>query len=288
MFSSKSLYTSLALSAFLVSGIAADNVVSTPATVTRLSGSAFAASIVTMDPTHREQAVLREILSGNVPPFLRNLVPVKLSYARPSGGVLNATVFVMPEYLSIGRDDDFLRIPMNLYTATTVARSMGFVLPTRRIVDAIYRQSTFHFSPEPMTPGPQMRSTEYYRLHNQKIDLQSRMLGIMAGALVSGDKKDIVLTNLLERNPGRIAIYGWHRLTGLPIQPLSTVHGACYEDYSHGVRLVSERMLVDGESRSIYDVLADRQLAPLLSDEGPLPDARELMARTAGEMPCWT
>jgi hypothetical protein len=175
---------------------------------------------------------------------------------------------------------------MNLPTASAVASRLGFILPTRKIVDAIYRQSAFHFSPEPMTAGPEMRSTEYYRIHNQKIEAQSRLLGIEPGALVSGDKKDVVLTNLLTRNPGRIAIYGWHRLNGLPIQPLSTVHGACYADYSHGIRLVSETMIVDGAARSVYDVLRDPVLSRVLSDEGPIPNVRALLTRATEDSTC--
>ena len=240
-----------------------------------------------MDSRQREQAILKELLAGNLPPFLRNLIPVALSYRTPSGKSLTATIFVMPEYLSVGSDQDFLRIPLNLYTAATVATRLGFVLPTRKMVDAIYRQSAFHFAPEPMTPGPQMRSTEYYRVHNEKIEAQSRTLGITQGALVSGHKKDVVVTNLLAANPGRIAIYGWHRLGGAPIQPLSTVHGACYADYSHGIRLVSETVLVNGEPQSIYEVLQDPVLSGLLSDEGPIPNLRDLIARaTNAQSPC--
>jgi len=33
------------------------------------------------------------------------------------------------------------------------------------------------------------------------------------------------IANKLANNPGKIAIYGWHRLNGMPIQPVSTVHG---------------------------------------------------------------
>jgi hypothetical protein len=175
---------------------------------------------------------------------------------------------------------------MNLFTAARVATSMGFVLPTRKMVDAIYRQSAIHFAPEPMTPGPQMRSTGYYEIHNEKIEAQSRALGAMPGMLVSGDKKDVVVTNLLSHNPGRIAIYGWHRLNGLPIQPLSTVHGACYADYSHGIRLVSDEVLVDGQVRSVYDVLRDPVLSKVLSDEGPIPNLRALLTNASGDSPC--
>lgn len=246
-----------------------------------LTGSQFAASVAKMDPRQREQAILHEIISGNLPGFLRNLIPVKLSYQAPHGKTVTATIFAMPEYLAIGTDKDFLRIPMNLYTAAAAARKLGFVLPTKKIVDAIYAQAAVHFSPEPMAAGPQMRSTEYYVTHNQKVEAQARILGVTPGELVSGDKKDVVVTNRLERNPGRIAIYGWHRLNGAPIQPLSTVHGACYADYSHGIRLVSETVLVDGQARSVYDVLQDPALAGVLSDEGPIPNLRNVLASDA-------
>ena len=250
------------------------------------TGSQFVKYIAGMDSRQREQAVLKELLGGNLPGFLKNLVPVKLRYQHTGGKIINATVFVMPEYLAIGSDKDFLRIPMNLYTAATVASRMGFILPTRKIVNAIYEQSAFHFSPEPMTPGPQMRSTEYYRIHNEKIEEQARILGVTPGALVSGHKKDVVITNLLASNPGRIAIFGWQRLTGIPIQPLSTVHGACYEDYSHGIRLVSETAFVDGKPASVYDVLEDSLQARVLSDEGAIPNLRALIANAAGSQPC--
>jgi hypothetical protein len=234
------------------------------------TGSQFAAYIAKMDPSQREHAVLNELLAGNLPSFLRHLVPVQLDSASSGAKVVNATVFVMPEYLAIGSDKDYLRIPMNLYTAAKIATRFGFVLPTRKIVDAIYQQSAYHVAPEPMKAGPQMRSTDYYVTHNKKIEEQFHSNGIHPGDLVSGDKKDIVITNMLASKPGQIAIYGWHRHTGAPIQPLSTVHGACYEDYSHGVRLVSQTAVVDGQSRLVQEILKHPLLASLLSDEGAI------------------
>lgn len=239
-----------------------------------------------MDARQREHAIQEALLAGNLPGFLKNLVPVKLDWQPARGKAISATVFVMPEYLAIGSENDFLRIPMNLYTAATVASHLGYILPTKKIVDAIYRQAAVHLSPEPMAAGPEMRSTEYYRIHNEKIEAQVKLLGVTRGELVSGHKKDVVLTNLLDSNPGRIAIFGWHRLTGVPIQPLSTVHGACYADYSHGIRLVSETVLIDGERRSVYDVLQDPVESHVLNDEGPMPHVREQMSGTYGDTPC--
>ena len=223
-----------------------------------------------MNPQEREQAIRDEILKGNVPEFLRKLVPVELRCKLPNGKSLTATIFVAPDYLAIGSDDDFLRIPMNLHTAVAIADRFGFILPTKKMVDAIYLQSRYHLVPQPLPAGPEMRSTAYYWTHDQMIEDQARALGVRLGELVSGDKKDVVMTNRLAANVGRIAIYGWHRGPGQPIQPLSTVHGANYADYSHGIRLVSEMALIDGKLRSVYDILRDPSTAKVLSDEGPI------------------
>jgi hypothetical protein len=120
-----------------------------------------------------------------------------------------------------------------------------------------------------------MGSNFYLSKHQQRIDEQRS--GLRVGELISGHKKDLVLSNRLGQLPGRVAIYGWHRAPGHPIQPLSTVHGAEYVDYSHGVRLVSTTVVVDGRPRSIYDALQDSHLASVLSREGVTRDPWALM-----------
>jgi hypothetical protein len=244
-----------------------------------LTGSQFVRHVSMMNAGEREQAILEEITKGNLPQFLRKLVPVELQCELASGKEIIATIFVTPDYLAIGSDADFLRIPMNLHTAVAIAERFGFVLPTRKMVDAIYVQSRHRLSPQPLPAGDQMRSTEYYWTHNELIDDQARALGARLGELVSGDKKDVVMTNRLAMNVGRIAIYGWHRGAGQPIQPLSTVHGANYADYSHGIRLISRWAVIDGSRRLIRDILHDPSTARVLSDEGPIQvDWRPLAA----------
>ena len=245
-----------------------------------LTGSQFVHLVSKKDTSHREQVIGEQLLKGNLPDFLRKLKPVILQQRSKSGRLLSATIFVTPDYLAIGSQADFIHVPMNYHTARKVAAQFGFILPTRRVVDAIYDQSENHFTPQPLPPGPQMCSTAYYQRHNQKIMEERYSRGITLGELVSGHKKDVVITNRLRRKPGRIAIYGWQRPGGKPIQPLSTVHGAGYADYSHGIRLVSEKVLVDGKLYSVYDILKDPELAPLLSDEGPMtsPQAPALAA----------
>ena len=113
-----------------------------------LTGSQFVRSVSSMTAPEREQAILTEISKGNLPEFLRKLVPVELRCDSGAGKNLVATIFVTPDYLAIGSDSDFLRIPMNLHTAATIAERFGFVLPTRKMVDAIYLQSRYHLVPQ--------------------------------------------------------------------------------------------------------------------------------------------
>jgi len=248
-----------------------------------LTGSQFVRHVASMNAGEREQAIWDELSKGNLPQFLRRLAPVELQCELAGGKKLVATIFVTPDYLAIGSDRDFLRIPMNLHTALAIAERFGFVLPTRKMVDAIYLQSRHRLVPQPLPAGDQMRSTQYYWAHNELIEDQAQALGAQLGELVSGDKKDVVLSNRLAQHLGRIAIYGWHRGAGQPIQPLSTVHGANYADYSHGIRLVSRWALVDGKPKLVRDILHDPSTARALSDEGPIQlDWRALAVRLDG------
>jgi hypothetical protein len=209
-------------------------------------------------------------MAGNLPGFLRRLKPVTLHGQLSGGEAVEITICVTPDYLALGSDTDFLRIPMGLRTALATAARFGFVLPTPKMVDAIYDQAEVHLRPQPLPPGPEMRSNSYYWEHEQRIREQRLALHAPLGALTAGQKKDLVVTNRLWWKAGRVAIYGWHQHTGAPIQPLSTVHGARYADYSHGVRLVSTIAFVNGEARPILEVLEDPWLAAIVSDEGPI------------------
>ncbi len=240
------------------------------------TGSEFILSVTGLAPRDREAEIYRQLVSGNLPDFLRRLKPVTLEAFLPGRGQTRAEVFVMPDYLAIGSDEDFVRIPMSYYTAAALCREWGFVLPTRKIVDATYRQAEARLAPKPMTPGPRMSSSSYYATHNRAIEEQLDGHG-GAGRLVAGHKKDLVLTNRLWTRRARVAIYGWHLRRDRVIQPLSTVHGGTYADYSHGVRLVSERMIVGGQELSVVAALEDADLARLLTSEGRIQNVEGLL-----------
>jgi hypothetical protein len=171
--------------------------------------------------------------------------------------------------MSIGGDDDFVRMPMTPATATQITSAMKCTLPTRKIVNEIYAQAKIKLEPKPLTENRE--AVRSFVQHNQIIEEQRK--GQTLGQLMAGHKKDIVISNRLKEKPNRVAIYGWHKPDGKPIQPLYIGHGDFYVDYSHGIRLIKNACVVDGKKTTIDQVLRDPELCELLSDEGVI-DAR--------------
>ncbi len=58
------------------------------------------------------------------------------------------------------------------------------------------------------------------------------------------------------------------------IQPLYFGHAATWVDYSQGIRLVSQSLMLNGETTTVARVLADPALSGLLSDEGVITEPR--------------
>lgn len=246
-------------------------------------GREFMERMAHLSAHDREQAVYEEILRGNVPEHLRALMPVKLSILGKNKQTISATAWVLPDYLAVGSDDDYVRVPINAYTAGRLAEQLGFTLPTQKLVNAVYAQATVHLRPRPLPAGPEMTSSAYFQRHNDMIESQLRQQSVnnnLFGVLVAGHKKDVVLSNRLNRVANRIAIYGWHQLDAKPIQPLSTVHEATYADYSHGIRFVDPVLKVNGKDTRLEDVLADPELAGLVSSEGRIIHYDQLLHRT--------
>ena len=248
-----------------------------PRPASALTGSAFVQDILRLGGPDRDAAVAAQLLTGNVPDFLRRLIPVTLSLTQSDGEKVDVTICVTPDYLAVGRDSDFVRVPMGLPAAARIATQLGFMLPTTKMVDTIYDQAQVQLAPSPMPPTSQMASTDYFWRHNRTVEKQRGRTGHSLTALIAGQKKDIVLSNRLRSKPGRVAIYGWHRQNGKPIQPLSTVHGKNYADYSHGVRLVSTTAFVNGKPKSLAEILQDPRLSRIVSSEGPIPQPDRLL-----------
>lgn len=238
-----------------------------------MGGAEFAKSIEKLSLAERETAILREITRGNFPNLLREIKPVSIRGTIKDGDKpreIESTIEVMPDYLAVGSDDDFVRMPMTPQTAQRIADEFGYILPTRKMVDAIDAAAELRIAPHPMTVEREAVAT--FAEHNHIIRKQ---IGIRPdGQLITGIKKDIVLTPRIFEKPQRLAIYGWRQLDGQPIQPLTIVHWDRYVDYSHGARLVRNSIEVDGKHAKIDELLADPEGWGIVSDEGPMSPPR--------------
>ena len=236
-----------------------------------VSGSQFIAATDGMSVAEREAQILAQLRAGNVPQFLRNF---SLEVTVKEGGH-TIGFSVLPDYLAIGADADFIRIPTASFTAQCAADALGGSLPTAKMVDQIWRAAPVHVEPQPLPPTANMTSNAWFSEENALIEAELAAQGSPPRYLgVGGDKKDIVLTNMYSQRPNSTCIYGWPWLNGSNIQPLFCGHADTWADYSHGVRLVWPTVVVDGSSMSLDDVLRDPELSALLSYEGPIASPR--------------
>lgn len=201
---------------------------------------------------------------GNIPEFLRRFSPVQVSITdSATGKIINATYYVAPDYLSIGTDNDWARIPLTPMAAQQIADRVECFLPTRKMVNDIYRQATVKLEPVPMYAFRDSTITMWH--HHMIVEGQRRG----RKGLIAGIKKDVVISEKVSRDarPDREAIYGWHKLDGLPIQPLYTGHINWWVDYSHGIRLIYKKIRVGKRWMDYQDVLKDPLLRKLICDE---------------------
>ncbi|MFM1871524.1 MAG: Arylsulfatase [Planctomycetota bacterium] len=237
---------------------------------TRRDGTRGASAVVdelaNLSLQEREARLLAEFERGNVPTRLRDTVPVELT-ATIEGEPHRATIFCTADYFGIGSDDDWCRMPMSPPAYQRILDRLDAVAPTRRMVDAIWRAAVRQAEPLPFSPKEHdITALPLFLAHHRGV--QEQLVGCAPGSLVAGIKKDVVVSPLVAANPGRVVIYGWHRPDGRAIQPLSKVHTFPHVDYSHGLRLVVRRMVLDGAWTTVDAVLADPTHSAVLSDEG--------------------
>lgn len=231
-----------------------------------ITGSAFMEKIKSMTYLQREPLIMQEIKKGNTPDFCKSFVNLDFSYNNRV-----CKVQVMPDYLAIGSNTDFCRIPVSPQTAQELADYLGCSLPTTRIVDSVWKASTYKITPITHAPvGNNNELVSMFVQHNQEIEAALTTLGTgwdRTQNIVDGLKKDIVITNRLLAETGKVAIYGWYKPDGSFWQPLYLGHTGAYMDYSHGVRFVNSLVWVDGKPATIQQVLKDAALYPILSAE---------------------
>lgn len=209
------------------------------------SGTAAFQSMMKDGGKTQFEAIKAAFNAGNIPSRFRSMKTVVTQCWDDQKKLHSAEFQVSSDYLAIGNDTDSVRIAPPGTEASKIAALFGCVLPTRRLVDAIYAQSELKLKPLPMTID--RSAPETIRGFSALIDQQMKDKSL----LVAGCKKDIVQPEVA----GKVSIYGWHHQTGDPIQPLYSGHVDWYFDYSHGIRLVHRKVIVDGQPMDIDDLM---------------------------------
>lgn len=232
-----------------------------------LPGSTLAEHVTGLSLAAREEVLRAEVLRGNVPDFLRTMVPVTMRHMA-AGGEIVVRFWATSDYLAVGSDRDHFRVPLSPETAQLLADATGTSLPTSLMVNAIWHAAEVRLGPDSIAPSAAMITVPVFVAHDRMVQARRAAVAVPLGTLVAGHKKDVVLSRRLDSLPGRVAIYGWHTLDSVPIQPLNTWHTTGHVDYSHGIRLVSRRIEINGTPHDLLTVLRDTALATAISAEG--------------------
>lgn len=243
-----------------------------------LTGSEFAKSIAdtSLSLLERERLIYEEVKNGNIPSFLKSLYPVSIT-KQLNGLDYTLILWVTPDYLAIGNDKDYFYTPATPMLAQKIADLTRTMLPTKLIVDEIYKQAKIKLAPQPIPPSKAMTTVPIFINHNEMIREQMKLINQtgFTGELTAGNKKDIIISNkIYGQSTPRVVIYGWHKPDGKAIQPVYNKHTNTWADYSHGVRLVSKIAYLNGKRIRLTNLLKNPVLHELISDEGIIPNTK--------------
>lgn len=229
----------------------------------RLTGTQFIQKVKDLTARQQDSLIVPQILQGNVPSFLHSFTQIKTTILGKNGKKIKAFYYVSPDYLAIGTNTNWVRMPMTPQAAQLIADSLRCFLPTRKISDDVFKAAKVKLQPQPLTQNRESPLT--FLEHNQLIENQRKG----RKGLIAGIKKDVILSSQINKypKPNRVAIYGWHYPEGKPIQPLYVGHIDWYVDYSHGIRLIYEKVWVNGKPILYTEILKDSTLRALICDE---------------------
>jgi hypothetical protein len=244
-----------------------------------VGGNEIILRLDTLNLKTREETILNEIKNGHTPKYMDTYSEITITQEL-NGVKYILTYFVKPDYFSLGRDNDYFLIPMTPLLAQKTADYYDCILPTRKMVDQIYSSAKIKFFPQPIPPSKEMITIKVFAKHNDSVRIQRRAYfkNNALTDLAAGHKKDVIISdyiysNLKQNVPKPVVIYGWHKVDGNPIQPLYNGHGENYADYSHGIRLIKRKALLNNKIAYLDQILKDSILCKLISDEGVIEKA---------------
>lgn len=131
--------------------------------------------------------------------------------------------------------------PMGIGEAVQFAKDNGFILPTPRMVDAIWQAADLKVNPiSSQAFGEENKGDNPSQFAKHAKAVEEQLAG-QSFDLLAGTHKDVVF---IDRVPWQAApinkpgIYGWHYPNGKRIQQEMWGHALSWKDYSQGLRLV--------------------------------------------------
>lgn len=160
----------------------------------------------------REVEIVNRITkSGDIPDFMRTFHAVKIVSAG-----YTVVFYAMPDYLAVGTDARFVRFPLSGPGGQEVANRFGCILPTEKMVQAIWDSPRTARAPYLHLPldkydGPV--STRFVIQHNATVETLRKQEGITALGLLCGPKKELTINQKAMHNP--LQPVEPHHLTGV-------------------------------------------------------------------------
>jgi hypothetical protein len=232
----------------------------------------------------REGQILSAVQAGHID---HDWVPISWSACGHQ-----ATVQVSRRALALAHNGQRVIVSVSFKLAQQIADLAGATLLTTRVADEIHKQAQAKLSPQfqPWDQDGSMSQTKRMLQYSGLIDGQ--LSGASALGLVSNEGKDWVLSRRFFLPPAGTGVekpqgqkgsrhnsanFGWYGGAaagssspgGLKvIQSIGLTHDRAHVDYSQLLRLMKDPIIVDGQTRTIADVLADPAVSCVLQDEG--------------------
>lgn len=248
---------------FLSSCISTKRIPHPPTNINPITGSEFYKTAASFNWQKRDSLFLELFENGSVPKNYFRFKTIRFNFTDSLQKKHTIQFFTAKDYALIGSKKDWARVPLTPIAAQKMADSMYCFLPTRKLVNIIHQHANVKLEPVPMYAYRDSTVTMWQ--HHLIIEGQKKG----KRGLISGIKKDIVICsiNALKNRENRVAIYGWHKSDGHPIQPLYTGHVNWYADYSHGARMIFRKIKVDHQWLDYTLLLKDPLLKYAISDE---------------------
>lgn len=264
--------------------------------INALTGSQFLESQKGLSQSKMEQAIFNEIDQGNIPSFCRSENMKRLTIEKNGYKV---TYKAALDYLSIGSDTDYIRIPITPLLAQKLAKKYNWGIPTASITEHIYKNANIKLEGKGYLTGEKgstklaeqqskMQSTEYIQKHSLDIDKQISKLNQHNSnteqLLVAGHKKDVIVSQYAINHPGNLDMRGLY-INGQAVQK-NPAHQDTYRDYSHGFRPIGGNLEIikpDGTTETIryYDGLKIPEIAEILNGKEGAIDAESAYSHPA-------